>query len=129
VTTQPRYYERVSQTVGLAPEALDEFYRYFRISGMAHSGGGPGATYIGNGPQSVTTLDPDESVLMATVRWVEEGIAPDTITGTAYVNGNKSAGVASKRRHCRWPYRIVYQGSDDPNDAASWKCVRKRESR
>ncbi|KAF2187891.1 tannase and feruloyl esterase [Zopfia rhizophila CBS 207.26] len=119
----PRYYEHVSQTMGLAPQELDEFYRYFRISGMAHCGGGPGASFIGNGPRSVASYDPNENVLMAMVRWVEEGIAPDTITGTAYVNGTPSADVAFKRKHCRWPYRNVYQKSGDPNDAASWKCV------
>jgi hypothetical protein len=119
----PRYYEHVSHTMGLESEALDEFYRYFRISGMAHCGDGPGATFIGNQERSVASLDPNENALMAIVRWVEEGVAPETITGTAYVNGNKSEGVAFKRRHCRWPHRNVYQEDGDPNSEFSWSCI------
>ncbi|KAI1370135.1 Tannase/feruloyl esterase, partial [Hypoxylon crocopeplum] len=119
----PRYYEHVSQTMGLEPEKLDEFYRYFRISGMAHCGGGPGATFIGNQPRNVASLDPNENVLMAMVRWVEADIAPDTILGTAYINGSQTAGVDFRRRHCRWPYRNVY-GAGDPKDENSWQCIR-----
>lgn len=118
----PRYYEHVSQAMGLEPAALDDFYRYFRISGMAHCGGGPGATFIGNQARSVSTLGPDENVLTAIVRWVEEGEAPDTILGTAYVNGNKSGGVDFRRRHCRWPRRNVFQGGDFKDENA-WACV------
>lgn len=30
----PRYYEHVSRTMGLPSSGLDDFYRFFRISGM-----------------------------------------------------------------------------------------------
>jgi feruloyl esterase len=30
----PRYYDHVSRTMGLPSSDLDEFYRFFRISGM-----------------------------------------------------------------------------------------------
>lgn len=119
----PRYYEHVSETMGLAPEELDEFYRFFRISGMAHCRGGPGASFIGNVKSSAASLEPEENVLMAMVRWVEEGVAPETVTGTAYVNGSKDAGVAFKRKHCRWPYRNVYKGPGDVSDESAWECV------
>ncbi|KAJ7360954.1 Tannase/feruloyl esterase [Mycena albidolilacea] len=118
-----RYYELVSQTMGLPSSALDEFYRFFRISGMMHCGGGPGATFIGNAEASVASLDPDENVLMAMVRWIEEGIAPETITGTAFVNQTQVLGVDFKRAHCRYPYRNVYTGKGDVKDPASWKCI------
>ncbi|KAH7053333.1 Tannase/feruloyl esterase, partial [Macrophomina phaseolina] len=118
----PRYYEHVSATMGLAPRELDAFYRLFRISGMAHCGGGPGATFIGNQKQSVASLEPEENVLMAMVRWVEEGVPPEVVRGTAYVNGSRDAGVAFKRNHCRWPYRNVYKGPGDVTDEAAWEC-------
>jgi len=35
-----RYYLKVAQTMGLSNTGLDEFMRYFRISGMAHCGVG-----------------------------------------------------------------------------------------
>lgn len=120
----PRYYEHVSQTMDLAPKELDEFYRFFRISGMRHCSGGPGAHVIGNGGFSpAASLEPEENVLMAIVRWVEEGIAPEVVVGTAFVNGTASDGVDYKRRHCRWPSRNVYQGPGSVKDIDSWACV------
>ncbi|KAH9205856.1 tannase and feruloyl esterase [Leptodontidium sp. 2 PMI_412] len=118
----PRYYQHVSDTMGLAPAELDEFYRYFTVSGMAHCSGGPGAANIGNSARSSASLDPQENVLMRIVEWVEQGNAPETITGTAFVNGTAESGVAFKRNHCKWPARNKYQGSGDPNSADSWKC-------
>ncbi|KAF5346128.1 hypothetical protein D9758_009917 [Tetrapyrgos nigripes] len=38
-----RYYEHVSSTMGLDPSQLNEFWRFFRISGMEHCSGGVGA--------------------------------------------------------------------------------------
>ncbi|KAL4942781.1 hypothetical protein BDV06DRAFT_235227 [Aspergillus oleicola] len=122
-SNSPRYYKHVAQTMGLSPAELDDFYRLFRISGMAHCGGGPGAAFIGNSKRNTAGLGPDENVLMAVVRWVEEGIPPDTITGTAYVNGTQSTGVDFRRRHCRWPYRNVYKGVGNGKDEESWECV------
>ncbi|TDZ41479.1 putative feruloyl esterase B-2 [Colletotrichum trifolii] len=118
----PRYYEHVSRTMGAGPAALDEFYRLFRISGMAHCGGGPGAAFIGNQAQSVAELDPENNVLMAVVRWVEEGAAPEFVRGTAYVGGSREAGVDFTRRHCRWPRRNVFRGGNY-KDEKDWACV------
>ncbi|KAH7349062.1 Tannase/feruloyl esterase [Pyrenochaeta sp. MPI-SDFR-AT-0127] len=118
----PRYYEHVSKTMGLEPKKLDDFYRFFRISGMAHCGGGPGASFIGNQRRNTASLRPEENVLMATVRWVEQGIPPDSILGTAYINGTIESGVDFKRRHCRWPRRNVYKGTGDVKNENSWEC-------
>lgn len=43
----PRYYDHVSNTMKLPSEKLDDFYRFFRISGMGHCAGGNGAWEIG----------------------------------------------------------------------------------
>lgn len=120
----PRYYEHVSETMGLDHTQLDDFYRFFRISGMGHCTGGPGASFIGQQITSNATLDPEGNVLTAMVQWVEQGIAPDTILGTAYVNETQASGeVAFQRRHCRYPRRNVYTGSGDPTLPDSWECV------
>lgn len=119
-----RYYNHVSRTMGLSSDELDDFYRYFRISGLAHCTGGPGATFIGNKGATVASYEPEGNVLSAIVRWVEEGIAPDSILGTRYVNGTKSSGeIAFQRRHCKYPLRNVYDGVGDPNSPDSWQCV------
>ncbi|KAF1973663.1 tannase and feruloyl esterase [Bimuria novae-zelandiae CBS 107.79] len=119
----PRYYEHVSQTMGLSPAKLDDFYRFFRISGMAHCVGGDGASAIGQRLNAWESTDPSENALMAVVDWVENGNAPETIIGTKWVNGTKSAGVEYKRAHCRYPKRNVYKGEGDPKAIDSWECV------
>ncbi|CAI6339403.1 unnamed protein product [Periconia digitata] len=119
----PRYYEHVSETMGLASDELDEFYRYFRVSGTGHCSGGDGASVIGQGLGSVESLDPRENILMAIVDWVENGVAPETLVGTKWINNNETAGVEYKRAHCKYPLRNKYSGQGDPNDMESWECV------
>jgi feruloyl esterase len=101
----PRYYNHVSQTMGLSSSDLDEFYRFFRISGMGeiqnrfnyvslltrigHCGGGVGAHMIGQTGAETTTLEPQNNVLVRIVDWVENGNAPETVTGTKYVNASR----------------------------------------
>lgn len=82
----PVYYNLVSRTMGLNSSALDDFYRFFRISGMGHCQGGGGAHFIGNQLASVSTMDPQNNVLLRIVDWVENGNAPETVTGTKFVN-------------------------------------------
>lgn len=88
--------------MGLPSSDLDDFYRFFRISGMGaylfpslahllikaegHCGGGVGAHMIGQTGAESTALDPQNNVLMRMVEWVENGNAPETVTGTKYVN-------------------------------------------
>ncbi|KAK4119270.1 tannase and feruloyl esterase [Parathielavia appendiculata] len=115
----PRYYDHVARTMGLPGSTLDEFYRFFRISGTGHCQGGPGASFIGQGRSAVASLDPEQNVLMAVVRWVEQGKAPESILGSAVVNGT----VVYQRRHCKYPLRNVYTGKGDPKHPDSWKCV------
>ncbi|KAK2011896.1 tannase and feruloyl esterase [Colletotrichum eremochloae] len=117
-----RYYNHVSRTMGLNSAQLDEFYRYFRISGMNHCGGGPGATFIGNQMQSVAGYEPEGNVLSAIVHWVEDGVPPDYILGTAFVNGTQGGEIAFQRKHCKYPARNVYKGGDAASPD-SWACV------
>ncbi|KIK64593.1 hypothetical protein GYMLUDRAFT_981797 [Collybiopsis luxurians FD-317 M1] len=122
------YYQHVSQTMGLPPVEIDKFMRFFRISGMSHCSTGPGAWEFGqtlaaaSGNLTAETLDPERNVLTAMVRWVEEGVAPDTILGTKYVNDTPSLGVQFSRKHCRYPFRNTYNGTGDSTLPDSWSC-------
>lgn len=116
------YYARVAETMNLPPSELDQFYRLFSISGMAHCDGGDGASAIGNEPITFTGKDPEDNVLMAVVKWVEEGVAPETIRGTKFVDGPGSA-VAYRRKHCRYPRRNVFKGPGNYTDENAWHCV------
>lgn len=117
-----RYYNRVARTMSASSEELDEFYRYFRISGMGHCGGGTGAFNIGNSAGTFSKEDPEDNVLSAIVRWVEKDIAPEHVRGTAYTDQSKKT-VKFQRNHCRYPLRNRYNGSGDANKAENWQCV------
>lgn len=119
-----RYYNHVSRTMDLPSDEIDQFYRFFRISGMAHCSGGTGANFIGNSNDTAASRDPHGNVLSAIVRWVEDGIAPETIRGTKYANGTKGSGnILAQRDHCKYPLRNMYEGRGDPNLPASWRCI------
>ncbi|KAH7095454.1 Tannase/feruloyl esterase [Paraphoma chrysanthemicola] len=118
-----RFYEHIkgSRTY----EQIDEWMRYFRISGMNHCNSGPGAWVLGQAGNAASAGVPFEApgnVLRAMVDWVEKGVAPEYVEGTKFVNDTVSLGVNFKRRHCRYPLRNVYIGGDYGHHA-SWKCI------
>ncbi|KAK6523148.1 Tannase and feruloyl esterase [Orbilia ellipsospora] len=122
-----RYYDYVSKTMRLSPNKLDEFYRFFPISGLSHCGSGDGAWYIGGAGQpglakSITgqQFDPKGGVLMDLVRWVENGIAPQTLAGRSIRPGSKESQMV--KSHCKYPLKNKYVGSGDPNLGESWRC-------
>ncbi|KAK5055144.1 hypothetical protein LTR84_012892 [Exophiala bonariae] len=121
----PRYYEKVAANMSLSPSELDEFYRFFRVSGMGHCGGGNGAWDIGNRytgrPQAAST--PEDNVLLAMVEWVEEGKAPESITGYGYGKLPTAGNVTTTRKHCKYPGRNVYVGPGPNTDPSAWKCI------
>ncbi|KAF1983895.1 tannase and feruloyl esterase, partial [Aulographum hederae CBS 113979] len=118
-----RYYEHVRSTMKMGPAQLDDFYRYFRISGGEHCYGGVGAHMVGQDAVEEAGDSPEENVLSAIVRWVEDGVAPDTLTGTKYVDDEKSRGVAFQKKHCRYPLSNVHKGVGDWKDPGSWELI------
>jgi feruloyl esterase len=77
---------------------------------------------IGQSGSGSTGFSPVSNVLAAMVRWVEEGVAPDTILGTKFVNDSAINGVERNRRHCRFPYRNTYVGGN-ASLPQSWECM------
>jgi feruloyl esterase len=109
--------------MGLSPSELDEFYRYFLVSGTGHCSGGVGAHAIGQETGEVNSLDPKENILIAIVDWVEKGNAPNVLVGTKWVNDTQSLGVDFQRAHCRYPKSNRYKGTGNPDLIDSWECV------
>ena len=74
--------------MNLRSSEMDDFYRFFRISGMGHCSGGVGAWQIGQTAlgSANTTLDAQHNVLLRMVDWVENGNGPETVTGVKFVN-------------------------------------------
>jgi feruloyl esterase len=122
-TTSDWYYQRVSEALKATVEDLDEFYRYFKISGTYHCAGGPGANAIGQGFGMAASDDPDDNLLMRIVEWVENGEAPEIVRGTKFVNDTPELGVAFARKHCKHPKVNKYTGSGNGTDEEGWHCV------
>jgi feruloyl esterase len=108
------------------PKAAD-FYRVFMVPGMAHCSGGAGPNAFGNGTTNGPVIDADHDLVKALERWVEQGIAPDRIIATHYVNNSAAQGVAFQRPLCPFPQRAEYVGSGDPNNADNFACVKKED--
>jgi feruloyl esterase len=81
-------------------KTADQSIRLFMLPGMAHCGGGPGATHF----------DP----LSAVVDWVERGVAPEKIL---------ASGESFTRPLCPYPQTAHYKGTGDSNDASSFVCA------
>lgn len=117
-----RFYERLQGQ--RAYETMDDWIRYFRISGMGHCNSGPGAWAFGQGGGKAADGVPfkrEKNVLSAMVEWVENGIKPEFLEGTKFVDDDVALGVDFTRRHCRYPLRNVYVSGDHKNPG-SWKC-------
>jgi feruloyl esterase len=113
------YYKHVADTMNLNPSRLDDFYRFFPISGMGHCSPGNGAGSIGQGQSTFVNNSPEDNVLLAMVQWVEKGIAPEVVRGTK-LNGTT---VEYRRVHCKYPKRNKYVGPGSYEDENAWKCV------
>lgn len=97
-----RFYEHLRGRRSYS--SMDDWTRFFRISGMFHCNSGPGAWVLGQGgnaAQNGIAFDRQHNVLQAMVDWVEKGIAPEYIEGTKFVNDTPSLGVDFTRRHCK----------------------------
>ena len=64
------------------------------VPGMAHCSGGAGPNAFGNGTVNGPVIDADHDLVKALERWVEQGIAPQRIVATHYVNNTAAQGVA-----------------------------------
>jgi feruloyl esterase len=102
---------------------IQEFYRLFMVPGMSHCGGGDGPNAFGNGADA-PVIDADHDVLMALEQWVEQGVAPDKIIATHYLNNNAANGIQFQRPLCPYPEVPRVIGNGDPTKADSFKCVR-----
>lgn len=84
------------------------YARLFMVPGLYHCSGGPG-------PNTFDALTP-------LVKWVEAGVAPETILATKFVADTPPA-VQMTRPLCVFPKVAKYNGSGDTNNAASFTCV------
>lgn len=88
--------------------------------------GGNQAGNLGLRPGSVSGVpgfrDPQHDILLALMRWTEQGKAPEQIIATKWHNDTLHDKVYRQRPLCPYPERAMYIGRGDPDDAANWKC-------
>jgi hypothetical protein len=102
------YYQRVEATIGGPQNGAvntDAFMRFYFDPGVAHCGGGAGAT-------------PTDQ-FQAVVNWVELGAAPDYLNGA---KTNSAGAVVMTRPVCMYPLVARYIGGDT-NSASSFTCA------
>lgn len=136
------FYRQVMKTLLPKGMELDSWYRFFLVPGMQHClgtptdvkapwyfAGGSQAGNLGLRPGSVSGVpgfrDAEHDVLLALMRWTEEGKAPDHIIATKWHNDTLQDKVLRQRPLCPHPQRAQYVGRGNPNVAASWKCSSK----
>lgn len=117
------YYEKLKKVMG-AGEAQD-FSRVFLAPGMGHCSGGPGPNVFGQdisgslGRQN----DAGNNILLALDRWIVDGVAPERIVATKYVDNDRAKGVERTRPLCAYPKVARWSGKGSTDDAANFNCV------
>ena len=97
------YYTSVRKEMG-AGAKVEDSYRLFMVPGMAHCGGGDGAS----------TFD----MMAALQHWVEDKHPPDHIDASRVREGK----VDRTRSLCPYPQTAVYKGKGSTDDAANFAC-------
>lgn len=118
------YYDKVRSFLAKYPDArssggVADFYRLFMVPGLGHCFSGIGPKSFGNDGNQFNG-DPERDVISALERWVEKGIAPDHLIGTGTAPTDKTKPMT--RRLCPYPQVARYNGTGDPNLAASFSC-------
>ena len=120
----PNYYEQVMGAMGGA-ESTQKFARLFMVPGMAHCYLGPGANSFGGvGQQIPPVRNATHDVQKALERWVEDGVAPQTMVATRYADQMPATRrVEMQRLLCPYPMVARYKGIGNQNEASSFSCV------
>jgi Tannase and feruloyl esterase len=113
------YYNSVIGKVG--QQNVDTFVRVFMVPGMQHCAGGPAADNFG-ATVSPTPTDAQHSLQLSLELWVEKGTAPTTVIATKFAQGTRTPSMT--RPLCAYPQSAKYNGTGDPNSAASFTCTK-----
>ncbi|KAJ8127992.1 hypothetical protein O1611_g5644 [Lasiodiplodia mahajangana] len=136
------YVKRTLSAMNLKEAQLSSFLRLFLIPGMNHcvssaptqpsapwyiaaasqiAGIAGRLTGVGNVTHSVPGyMDAKHDSVLALMGWVEEGVAPDELIATKFVNETAPV-VESQRTLCPWP-RVARFVQGDRNMAQNWVC-------
>ncbi len=127
------FYRRAyAALLGAGVTDINDFYRMFLLPGMSHCVGSANAPWYVGGPSQVGGVtgathsvpgfeDPEHDVILAMMRWVEQGKAPEHIIATKYNNDVVADGVQIQRPICVYPKQARYRGGN-ASEPAGWAC-------
>jgi feruloyl esterase len=130
------YYEKVTAFLAKFPDArsdasrpVQDFFRLFMVPGLGHCDSGIGPNHFGNDNYAGDGIpgDPERDILAALERWVEKDAAPERLIGTGTAVHEPSKTLT--RPLCPYPQEVRYNGTGDPNQAASFSCAAPAEQR
>ena len=104
-------------------DSVREFHRLFMLPGVAHCAlaGSTGPNRFGGGtlepPKALRTAD--THVVSSLMRWVEQGVAPQSIVISAV---DAAGNVTRQRPVCPFPQQAVYKGTGSLDSASSFEC-------
>ena len=102
------YFNSVQQILG-SGRATTDSVRLFMVPGMHHCQG------FGPGPNTFDELTP-------LTTWVEQGVAPDGIIASHYINDDSAMPIDRTMPLCSYPEEAQYNGIGPVNTASSWSC-------
>jgi feruloyl esterase len=127
-------HQQILRTLIPKGVSVPSFYKFYLIPGLLHCSGsiGDAPWYIGGGGQhsalgtNVKSVpgfeDPRHDVVMALMRWVEEGVTPEELVATKFADDKVEKGIRRQRPVCPYPTQAKWDGLGDPNLAESWAC-------
>jgi hypothetical protein len=111
-----RWYNGAAMNINVTLGEMQEFYRCNFIPGMDHCRRGRGAWSIGTtGPYGGREESAENNAILASQRWVEDGVAPEVTVGTKLDDG-ANVKVVVQRSESR---RILLM-----NEIANWDLGR-----
>jgi feruloyl esterase len=114
------YYKSVSKTMG--DQNTKQFVRLFMVPGMEHCNLGTGTCFFGQAGKG-TPYDAEHDVNLAMERWVEQGVAPDTIIAMRPLPPTSGKPGMRTRPLCPYPKVARYNGQGSTDEAANFACV------
>lgn len=113
------YHEQLVARMG--KQRADSFMRLYIVPGMGHCGSGEAPNDFGQWVRANAT--PDKSILSALERWVETGVAPESIVATQWRrDGDTASGVLRTRPLCPYPQRAIWNNVGNRDQAANYSC-------
>jgi feruloyl esterase len=124
------FYSQTASSIAHHNIEMDSFYKFYAIAGMSHCAGSEQSPwFIGGASQVLPNVshgvpgfeDAQHNGLLALMRWVENGTAPEKLIATKYKDDTPAKGVYRQRPLCPFPSKPVHtHGNVDL--ASSWKC-------